>query len=52
MFWSLSILFMKMLNRSGPRIEPCGTPDVTCACWDVTPSSTLDSLFSFSKVVF
>ena len=34
----LVIPFM-MLNSSGPRMEPCGTPDRTAAESGVTPSS-------------
>ena len=28
---------MKMMNRSGPKIEPCGTPDVIGSELDNTP---------------
>ena len=36
----LVIEFMKTENSSGPRIEPCGTPEVTEQAFDVTPSAT------------
>ena len=36
----VEIEFMKMLKRSGPRMEPCGTPDVTCAALEQVPSRT------------
>ena len=31
---------MKTENSSGPRMEPCGTPEVTGQAFDVTPSAT------------
>ena len=36
----VEIEFMKMLKRSGPRMEPCGTADVTCAALEQMPSRT------------
>ena len=33
--------FIKIANRTGPRILPCGTPDVTGAQEDATPSAQL-----------
>ena len=36
----VEIEFMKMLKRSGPRMEPCGTADVTCAALEQVPSRT------------
>ena len=35
--------FMKMTNNKGPNILPCGTPEVTGAHCDATPSND-DSL--------
>jgi hypothetical protein len=32
--------FIKIANRTGPKILPCGTPDVTGAKEDATPSTT------------
>ena len=36
----LAIEFMKMLNNSGPKIDPCGTPEVTATGSDIVPSRT------------
>jgi hypothetical protein len=32
--------FIKIANRTDPRVLPCGTPDVTGAQEDATPSTT------------
>ncbi len=31
---------MEMMKSSGPKIEPCGTPDVTAACGLEQPYKT------------
>ena len=36
----LVIESMKTENSSGPRMEPCGTPEITGQAFDVTPSAT------------
>ena len=35
---------IKMLNRSGPRIEPCGTPEVTGTGLEAIPFRTTHCL--------
>lgn len=32
--------FITILKSNGPRMEPCGTPEVTLAGLEVVPSST------------
>ena len=34
------IEFIKMLNNSGPKIDPCGTLEVTATRSDIVPSRT------------
>ena len=34
----LQMSFMEIINRRGPRIEPCGTPHSTTLVSDLTPS--------------
>ena len=36
----LEIEFIKMLNMRGPKIDPCGTPEVTGVVVDDLPSRT------------
>ena len=38
--------FTYCINRSGPKIEPCGTPDVTGKLSDCLPSTIIVRLLS------
>ena len=38
---SFSMSFMYTIKSSGPNLEPCGTPDVTCLTSDFTLSTTV-----------
>ena len=37
-------------NSNGPRIEPCGTPDVTASGLDVAPATVVDLLVTIAEI--
>ena len=43
--FKISVIIMKSTDKSGPRIEPCGTPDLTGNVEDVPPPHQLVTFF-------
>ena len=48
--FKISVIIMKSTDKSGPRIEPCGTLDLTNNVEDVAPPQQLVAFFPLNKI--